>query len=281
MPSSTPIYRLSQDLIDEIIDVLVTIDELESEGHWYKQWKGLNAYALISHAFLPRCNSYMFKRIDFNTDSLMDQRSRCKALHEILKNRPMLADYVQEVNISLSFQHDTAWIIEDNAFLGVMRMLEKSRSPLQNFRLFGDSQYPSRPFHEAPQFVQQVAKPVIFPFITFLYLKDLYDIPVEMVESCIHLTHLVLFNVKFTSRAARPSGSSVPRLNKLDYRNSADGIGNFLANGCEAARIDLSDLRTFIVGIDNLADIRCAQDVLNMSPSLEDLFLIHSSEHGE
>lgn len=286
---NSPIYQLSQDIIDHIIDTLVHSLSSENEGlqeayAWHKQWELLNTYSLVNRAFLPQSRAHMFRELDLtirHTEHRRRLHQRCKSFYKILKNNTAIAECVQQVKIRLYQNLETWWIYRDDAFVGVMRVLARSKSPLQKFSFWNVPHY--RFLSEAKHFFKRVAAHYIIPTITSLYLKDLSTLPIDMIGRCVNLSELTLKGVDFARRVLFTTEPiTQPRLKKFNYHRSHKGIQKILGIGQGlSAALNMSGLQVLTISIDYLEDLKCAQKVLDASQSLENLSLDYFPEDSD
>lgn len=122
-----PIFQLSQEPIDEIIDDTPELEDLMS-------------LSLVCQVFRPRCEKHLFTSVRFS-DIAVRRGKRAKRGQEfidILSRKPYIASYVQELQVGVEGR-DQAWIVEDPGFLRIMDLIRQSaaRSPLKKARIEG------------------------------------------------------------------------------------------------------------------------------------------------
>ncbi|KDR74649.1 hypothetical protein GALMADRAFT_249556, partial [Galerina marginata CBS 339.88] len=227
-PGFAPFSHLSQELIDEIIDVLLETEE----SRWITSQ--FCPSALVCRAFRHRSQKHAFYSVRpfSHRDSLASSRKRVDDFHGILQQNPRIASYVRRLKLDMN---DTnRWLFDDPLFCDIMELVSRTwavgmRLELSVFGWGGNFQFTNNRRVET-----RFLKPFITPFITSLDLYSTYNIPLSLLAHCPHLVELKLALV--TVEAIRPPNaididhSLCPRPRKFTFESCGDSI-RILATG--------------------------------------------------
>jgi hypothetical protein len=126
MPEA-PIYQLSQELVDTIVD-----DLAELLKDWpFDRWEDLSNCSLVCKSFLPRSQYHLFYRIKIKSAGHVDHElctERCEELGQILMQSPHIATYIQELRLEVQ-SDDNIWIHRNPSFLVTERLRILRRDP--------------------------------------------------------------------------------------------------------------------------------------------------------
>ncbi|KIM36985.1 hypothetical protein M413DRAFT_31161 [Hebeloma cylindrosporum] len=251
-----PIYQISQELIDKIIDDLA--ESLEG-------------------SFLPRSQYHIFRRIKIESEGAFLHKytiKRCKALGQILTQSPQIATYVQELRLDIQ-PNDKIGLHETPSFMQAINQISQAHRPLDKLTLGAYSQ-PCQ-LRDPQGFLDLFTRPFISPFITSLHIHGLDNAPIRMIQECVNLSALTL-TLADLECDSRPNLSrqhvARPRLRSLTYRASPEAIKKLTGKGFTYHPIHLSTLRVLTIYTDEIEDILCAQSIIRATNSLEELYLV-------
>ncbi|KDR74632.1 hypothetical protein GALMADRAFT_140996 [Galerina marginata CBS 339.88] len=260
-----PFSKLSQELIDEIIDALLDPQEAE---HKISQFCDC---ALVCRAFRHRSQNHAFysmRPLQFRANA--NCRKRVDDLHGILQENPRIASYIRRLDLIMNDTNE--WLFDDSFFCEIMEIVSKTRAVVNlELSVYG---WP-RPFQFTNNrtFETRFVKPFITPFITSLDLHFINNIPVSLLAHCPHLLELKL--VWVTVEAIRPfdaidiDHSLCPRPRKFTFESCGDTI-RILVTGY----VDFGNLQHLSVSgcrSDELDDVNLILDT--SSSSLQHLHL--------
>ncbi|KIM35654.1 hypothetical protein M413DRAFT_32313 [Hebeloma cylindrosporum] len=265
------LQSLSQELIDEIIDVGVAMEDNICDDIWRSKWNFLSSCALVCRSFLPRSQQHLFSQIHLGDNLDRNKRVRgLRRLSRILQESPHIAGYVRELHLKLPCD-DNTWVTEEFLFLSIMERIKESKGSLQKLTLLNHA-YP-KPLHDPAAFVTHFSNRFISPFITFLDIHSL-QVPTAIFWACVNLTHLKLHLADFELTPSPSLGIVLrPQIKILQYGLSHPAISKLL--GIHTVPISLSSLRVLKLGKARPPDLACLQTIIDTSGgSLEvlDLF---------
>ncbi|KDR74650.1 hypothetical protein GALMADRAFT_559576 [Galerina marginata CBS 339.88] len=261
-----PFSKLSQELIDEIIDALLDPQEAE------RKISQFCACALVCRAFRHRSQKHAFYLMTpLPIRANANCRKRVDELHGILQENPRIASYIRRLDLNMN---DTnGWLFDDCFFCEIMEIVSKTWAVGMNLELSVHGWSLPFQFTNNRTFETRFAKPFITPFITSLNMESIKNIPVFLLAHCPHLVELKLILV--TLEAISPLNaididhSLCPRLRKFTFESCGDTI-RILATGY----VDFGYLQQLSVSgrfSDQLGDIDL---ILNASSSsLDELHL--------
>ncbi|KDR79139.1 hypothetical protein GALMADRAFT_137031 [Galerina marginata CBS 339.88] len=255
-----------------------TIDQVAADS---KDWLGENLLqcALVSRAFRPRSQLYMFSSIGIRGNSTSRQQ-RIQKLFEIIKQNPNVAHYIEELSLECTGD-EYSWITEDATFTAVMAKISSARQ-LRKLTIgadphMGDGYDTLRLEHPQP-LVDHFFLPFIAPFITSLSFHGLLNLPIDIVASCVNLTDLELLHVKFEASEEVGHADCLPlKLQSLSHRLSQPALEKLFATTSDGSGsiLDLSQLKYFTVYTDELEDLELEQQIIDRSSeSLEELYIL-------
>ncbi|KDR74724.1 hypothetical protein GALMADRAFT_561316 [Galerina marginata CBS 339.88] len=152
--------------------------------------------------------------------------------HGILQKNPRIASYVRRLDLNMG---DTnGWLFDDPLFRETMELVTRTWTVGMKLAVsaFGWSNAFQFPYNRILE--TQFSKPFITPFITFLDLNFMRNVPVSLLAHCPYLVELKLIRV--TVEAIRPLNaididrSLRPRLRKFTFKSCGDTI-RILATG--------------------------------------------------
>ncbi|KAF8803312.1 hypothetical protein BYT27DRAFT_7260342 [Phlegmacium glaucopus] len=195
-------------------------------------------------------------------------------------HNPDIARYIQELTLECTgFIY--SWICMSSLFIDVMNMISTSDRPIckLTIRADADDGYRALMGDDPKPLLDCFFLPFISPFITSLTLNQLENIPIEVVESCIHLTHLELLHVEWAVGERRNSSQSHHRLKlrHLAHRLSRPELKKLLnpSSSSSSSSLDLSHLKSFIVYTDKLHNLKFKNQIIDLScDSLKELYII-------
>ena len=88
---------LSQELLNEIIDVGVSMEDGIWCSEWRLKWKFISSCALVCRSFLSRSQQHLFLQIHLGGIYVFDKREwerSFRSLYKIFKQSPHIAGYV-------------------------------------------------------------------------------------------------------------------------------------------------------------------------------------------
>ncbi|KAF8803305.1 hypothetical protein BYT27DRAFT_7244361 [Phlegmacium glaucopus] len=249
---------LCQDLIDLIID------HLADSGQ---------QCPIVSRSFRQRSQQHRFKSIVINGD-----KTRIQNLFTIIQHNPYIADYIQALTLERT-DLEYSWICGNPLFLAVMDKISTSDRPLRKLTMrvgadVGDGYYGTLMW-DPKLLLDRFFLPFISPFITSLTLERLKNVPIEVVESCIHLTHLELLEVELVGERRNSSQSHHHPLKLQHLAFSRSGFEDLLNPSLSLSTLDLSHLKSFIAYTDDLRDLALENQIIDVSrESLEEIYII-------
>ncbi|KAF8908654.1 hypothetical protein CPB84DRAFT_1843538 [Gymnopilus junonius] len=270
MPPS-PVPELPQELIDRIID------HVAAE---FEDWPGenLSQCALVSRSFRLRSQMYIFLSMVIRGGS-QRRKEMIKDFLDIIQCNHNIAHYVEELRIDYT-AHDHSWIAQDADFVAVMEKI--SERPLRKLIFAADLKTndtcETLPFEPPKPLLDHFFLPFITPFITSLSLRQLLDVPIDALTTCVNLTDLELLHVELKLPEEGEISRSRPlKLQRLVHRLAQGALHALLeltSDGSSAA-LDVSQLRSFTVYTDELGGLQFEQEIIDIScGTLEELYLI-------
>ncbi|KIM35656.1 hypothetical protein M413DRAFT_32316 [Hebeloma cylindrosporum] len=269
--SEAPVYRLSQELFDRIIDGLA-----EWLGGLVQRTQCLSYCSLICKYFLPRSQFHLFHRVKIESGGSFDHERcirRCTELSRIVKQNPNIVTYIHELQLRVP-SDDNVWIHQNASFLQVMDQLSQAKRPLE--RLILTSRFGACQLGDPQGFLDGFARPFISPFITSLHIQGIKNAPIRMIQECVNLCDITLRHADLErDSGSNPSRHHIPRprLCRLKYINSHGAIEKLTGKGFTYHPIHLSALRTLTIFTDRIEDVLCGQDIIKATNSLEELYL--------
>jgi len=240
---SSPFSRLSQEIIDKIID---HIADNSPRGFCGGVDRDIQHCALVSRSFRPRSQLYIFDSLYFQ-ESTDARQSKLQNLAELIRGNPKIADYIRELSLEcVDFEY--SWIGEDPIFLDIMWAVSRPEQPLRKLTFKADDdRYGVHRFDNDAEFqplLDNFFRPFIFPFITTLVLERVKGVPLEVVGSCVNLVDLDFDRVKLTGKSSKTAlDSARPALKRLSHHRSRPPLWDkFSMDGWDAA-LDLSQLQ--------------------------------------
>ncbi|KAF8803315.1 hypothetical protein BYT27DRAFT_7260351 [Phlegmacium glaucopus] len=248
-------------LYQELIDLI--IDHLADLGH---------QCPIVNCSFCQRSQQHIFESIVIKGDL----QTRVQNLFTIIQHNPDIARYIQELTLECTgFEY--SWIGGNPLFTVVMDNIVSATSnkPLRKLTIRADADvgggYETLMFEDPKPLLDHFFMPFISPFITSLTLERLKNVPIEVVESCIHLTHLELLHVELGERRNSQSHHRL-KLQHLVHRLSGSALEELLN---ASSSLDLSHLKSFVVYTDTLWDLEFENQIIDLSrQSLEEIYLI-------
>lgn len=267
----TPLFLLSEDLLDRIIDTALS----ETISFWPYRWSLLSNCALACRELLPRSLTHLYSKIklpiDFRDDNSL--RKRIRDLNLIIRARPVIADYVQEIHLLLP-AGETSWIYKNLLFKEVLDLIQDAEGPLKKLRLQGG---PGVQRLQTPEpFINRFARPFMSSIITSLHIECLTNVPTQLVTECIQLQELILIVTELESTSYTGGAISRPSIKKLEHNNSRSAISRLLQRGPDGRQslVDFSSLRSLLVHTDSLGDLLFEQEIIDASKgSIEELYI--------
>ncbi|KIM39311.1 hypothetical protein M413DRAFT_415935 [Hebeloma cylindrosporum] len=244
---SSPILRLSQEVVDEIIDSIAMIDP-----------------------WIVREEERRFGSFFWAEETVPKCLQRVKELYMIMKCNPQIVAYVRELTLK-AVPYDTAWITEDPYLRRILALLERPGNSLKKLSILG--------LHDC---ILETRKPDnlfrITNTISSLHLGFMQNIPLAMIEGCVQLTDLSLNCVEIDSKPCRAGTSRQvrPALQKLKFFNSSNAMKLLLGRYRRQtpSHIDFSTIRVFSVNPASQEELLLAGEVIKIaSGSLEEFTL--------
>ncbi|KDR83031.1 hypothetical protein GALMADRAFT_206722 [Galerina marginata CBS 339.88] len=271
MPQSH-ILRLSQEIVDEIVDYFYPEEDL---------WT-LIALTLTCRAFVSRSQMQIFTTIKFSSDTWRPghQGARSKRIQrflDILYAAPYIARYVRGLILTIS-SFDNDWVAEDAQFIRIMEVIRQSGSCIRNLTIYGWS-FPEK-FSDARSLEHNFLQPFIYPFITSLKISRMMSIPRALLASSTNLRDL---NISFSD--LEPFGDDLdtyplhfpPQLQNLEYDPPTGVIEAVINAHCDSdvpLIADLSCLRTLRT-LTKRENVESLQKIVQIAKtSLEELYLL-------
>jgi hypothetical protein len=123
---SSPFSRLSQEIIDKIID---HIADSSPRDFWGFVDRDIKHCALVSRSFCPRSQFCIFDSL-YVQESTDARQIKLQTLAELIRGNPKIADYIRELSLEcVDFEY--SWIGEDSIFLDIMRAVSRPGQPLR------------------------------------------------------------------------------------------------------------------------------------------------------
>ncbi|KAF8803304.1 hypothetical protein BYT27DRAFT_7110427, partial [Phlegmacium glaucopus] len=256
---------LFQDLIDLIID------HLADSGH---------QCPIVSRSFRQRSQQHRFKSIVINGD-----QTRIQNLFTIIQHNSDIAHYIQALTLE-SDGLKYSWIGRNPLFIAVMDKISNSDRPLRKLTIRPGADeyhgYATLILDDPRPLLDHFFLPFISPFITSLTLEKLDNVPIEVVESCIHLTHLELLEVELVAERRNSSQSHHHplKLQHLAHRFSRSALMELLYPSSSSPSLDLSHLKSFVIYTDELRALEFENEIIDVSrESLEEIYIITTNTY--
>ena len=272
---SPPFSRLSQEIIDKIIDHIANgEDSLRFLG--FVDRRDIQHCALVSRSFRPRSEFYIFETLYFQEEKDARQR-KLHTLAELIQENPKIADYIRELSLEcVNFEY--SWIGEDPIFLDIMRAVSRPEQPLRKLTFKADELLRGLHWFENTEFqplLDNFFRPFIFPFITTLVLWRLENVPLEVVESCVNLVDLDLDHVELIGKSSKTAlDSTRPALKRLSHHRSRPPLWDTCPMDGWDVALDLSQLQYLAVYKNELLDLEFEQRIVDRAgASLQELHL--------
>ena len=267
-----PILRLSQEIIDEIID------------HVPKH-KDLMSLSLVCQALRPRCEKHLFTSIRFSNIasswSRKTGRFKFKDFIDILFRKPYIAGYIRELHLGVGYGRDPELTVEDPGFLKIMDLIGESANGfrIKRVELAGSRTGPTRKIANPRRFAESLCAPFTTPFLSSLCIKDLDDVPITLVTGCPNLKSLDLIRTTFGGPDLvniNSASQSYPQLQRLGFHRCTQGIDTLMQRQVLESHpfLNLSKLKIITTDrtwIDNVVALTGLLQV--SSGSLEELHL--------
>ncbi|KIM36976.1 hypothetical protein M413DRAFT_279957 [Hebeloma cylindrosporum] len=124
-PTSSPILRLSQELLDGIIDAVAILDI--EEDYYDGGFPSICACSLVFRGFLSQSRWHLFSKISIGClahvqETVSRSLERIKSLYYIMKRNPQIVAYIQELTLKTAPGNNT-WITEDPYFRRILARL--------------------------------------------------------------------------------------------------------------------------------------------------------------
>ncbi|KAJ3514961.1 hypothetical protein NLJ89_g2060 [Agrocybe chaxingu] len=130
-----PIYRLSQELIDEVVDCVYSDLSDDNNGALLSHHV---ACPLVCRFFTQRSQMHVFHAIKVGTyreDWSEERARRIQRLKRILKRNRRLVSYI--LRLTIEIPQDNEWLGTDKTFLDVMKTVVNKDHSLQTLSLWG------------------------------------------------------------------------------------------------------------------------------------------------
>ncbi|KDR74710.1 hypothetical protein GALMADRAFT_560883 [Galerina marginata CBS 339.88] len=191
-PGFAPFSHLSQELIDEIIDALIDPQETE------RKISQFCACALVCHAFRHRAQKHVFySMMPVHSRGNATCRKRVDDFHRILQENPRIASYVRRLDLNMD---DTnGWLFDDPLFREIMELVTKTWTVEMKVALSAFGWSDAFQFTNNRTLETQFIKPFVTPFITFLDLNFMRNVPVSLLAHCPYLVELKLIRVYWSA----------------------------------------------------------------------------------
>ncbi|KAH9478221.1 hypothetical protein JR316_0008674 [Psilocybe cubensis] len=255
----SPISKLSQELIDRIIDALVEPSEvnLASLNSSPSHNSALFSSSLICRSFRARSQKLLYSHVTIDVH-------RVDSFYRLIMDSGIIAGYVEDLELLLT-HNDYKWLWEDQRFMRIMNALALPRSALRTLSL--RTRHVIQNIEDGRAMVQKFIKPFIGPKITSLQIYGLSSIPVEVVSSCVNLTHLVLsWTGVDTSFLASPEVEILSRpvkLRRLTYNHSPNALTMLLGWNGTRPCLDISQLTILTIGIEAFNNLSFEQRIID------------------
>lgn len=261
----SPIYQLSQELIDEIIDTLA----FSTRDQWQGQRACLSSCSLVCRSFVPRSQMYLFSRIALMGDSKHVSRNtsrRVKPFLEILEARPSIASHVQELQLVMR-SGQSSWLSEGPDFAKLVDLITTTGTPINKLGLVGEGEYGN--YLLTPLLMIESPLRNIVPYITSLCFELLQNIPPQLVAMCPNLQELRFIHAEFLEGVQAPL-KNIPIIKSLAYAARYDWQ---LESIFEGRYFDISNLLSLTAYIGRRSDnLDFEQNIIyNCRHSLEEL----------
>ncbi|PPQ68838.1 hypothetical protein CVT25_008887 [Psilocybe cyanescens] len=293
------IHRLSQEIVDEIVD------------HLSHSKQDLDACSKANRIFLHRCQKHLFSVIYFSSDRCNWPRSRhsprterFKKLLEIFQRSPHIARYVRGLHLDIS-SSDNDWVAEDPDFIRIMETIKQSGSNIRELRLRG-LEFPEK-LADARSLEQNFLLPFISTSLATLHLSYMVDVPMSLIANSPSIKHLSLHYSAleyFGEYVDKELINALPKIQTLEFRppdaiigsiigpesfgdTSAEGFTDTVQSIITYSGIgtptiaDITSLKTFKSFIEPKHLVIVQMIIQKAKDSLEELYLCEDSEEGE
>ncbi|KAF8883910.1 hypothetical protein CPB84DRAFT_1850834 [Gymnopilus junonius] len=194
---------LSQEMIDEIIDILYASDPDSSH---------FSSHSLVCQSFRHRTQQHLFRFISYHfykNDSsclpkLQDRR-------QMLEKNPKIAGYVRHLHFVIT--GDTLWTFDHPEFIRMMEIIAQASAqridaPLQV--LISGGENPKIPDDFAQHIFEEIG-----PYVETLKLHTIEFMPCRWIADCRNLLKLEMVRVSIAKNDTESTRSRLPRPQEL------------------------------------------------------------------
>ncbi|KAF8883919.1 hypothetical protein CPB84DRAFT_181469 [Gymnopilus junonius] len=205
---------LSQEIIDEIVDILQDIDSLsDSDDDDNSESFQFSSYALISKNFRPRTQQISFAYVIFrfskndssSVTKLRDQRN-------MLERNPKIAGYFR--TLVFFVKKANLWTFDHPDFIRMMELIAKASKGRSHPQLdieFDSARIrPRIPDHSAQRVLE-----VIGPHVRNLDIHGIDNVPFRWIADCSNLVKLDMVRISLAKNDPETTPSLLPRLHVL------------------------------------------------------------------
>ncbi|CAA7261170.1 unnamed protein product [Cyclocybe aegerita] len=290
-----PIYRLPQELIDEVVDCVYSDLSDDNDGALLSHHV---ACPLVCRFFTQRSQMHVFHAIKVGTyreDRSEERARRIQRLKRILKRNRRLISYI--IRLTIEIPQDNEWLGTDKTFLDVIKTIVNKDHSLQALSLWGSYGHLVNPSAVLNSFFA----PFILPSITSLELRCIPAFPLSIIARCTQLKTLIVSNLTLSrspvelsppipviaqstglkhslvkrlfrrkSTFPKPSTDShnlgnPPQLQHLEYASSGAAVATMveIRQIDPSISADLSRLQTLKLRMGDLDDVVHAQTIID------------------
>ncbi|CAA7262868.1 unnamed protein product [Cyclocybe aegerita] len=251
---------LVQDIFDEILDYCYDPDA--RVGSLIQ----MRACSSVCRSFRSRYQKHAYSTIKIDKND----GQRTSLLLDIFEEIPCVVCHVFELELELD-EEGRAWFVEDQGFLSIMACVYQ---PGYSFKRLALSSYTGQPSLQDVSKIEEIFwKPYIAANVTSLSLSCINDIPLSFFASCVNLRDLTLSRIS-TASTISVKTENYPSIQALQCAFPNPAIASFLrGTSVHPPCVDFSQLRTLKTTLNNWKEMREAQELVNNSRCLEEIYI--------
>lgn len=260
------ISKLSQELIDELIDAVKTTSQFSDEAH-----KNLAACARVCRAFRSPSQRHIYTSISLNDDYGGKLINPHKEFLKILHESPHIASYVGKLTLWVDGSSIPVWINEEEDFIHIMRLINTPESPITTLQINGGGggtycEDITRTSDTLAKFMS-----TNFGSLASLELIRLPIFPLSAVIQCKSIQHLEISDTTLRLELSPHPFEleEVPKLKSISINQSLESLKTLLQNAdfYPSPPLDLSCIEIISGDIYEASEIVLLQTLIAMNAS--------------